>query len=189
MYTVGLDIDTRAYFTATTSVIAIPTGIKIFSWLGTLWSGSIILFTPYLFTLAFLFLFTFGGFTGLILANAPLDIPFHDSYFVVGHFHYVLSLGAVYTIFAAFYHWFIISFSINLSELLGRFNFITFFIASNLIFLPMQYTGIIAYPRRVSEYPISFLQLTNIESFGIKTLLIASMNALFLPFIYFLIAD
>ena len=95
MYVVGFDIDTRSYFTAATSVIAIPTGIKIFSWFGTLWTGSLTVTIPNIFTIGFLFLFSIGGFTGLVLSNAPLDIPFHDSYFVVGHFHYVLSLGAV----------------------------------------------------------------------------------------------
>jgi cytochrome c oxidase subunit 1 len=168
MYTVGLDVDSRAYFTAATMIIALPTGIKIFSWLATIYKGSGLnhLYTPFNFALAFIFLFTFGGVTGLVLANGSIDLALHDTYYVVAHFHYVLSLGAIYALFGAFYFWVGKITGYHYKEKYGLVHFWVFTIAINLIFLPMHGLGLSGMPRRIPDYPDLYLAINQFMTVG-----------------------
>jgi cytochrome c oxidase subunit 1 len=182
MYTVGLDVDTRAYFTAATMIIAVPTGIKIFSWIATLWGGSIDFKTPILFVFGFLFLFTVGGVTGVALSNSGINAVMHDTYYVVAHFHYVLSMGVVFAIFAGWYYWIGKMTGLQYPEVLGQIHFWLFFIGVNLTFFPMHFLGLAGMPRRIPDYPDAYAGWNIVASFGS---LISAISALFFFYIVY----
>ncbi|GGB19971.1 cytochrome c oxidase subunit 1 [Sphingomonas metalli] len=187
MFTTGLSVNTKMYFTAATMVIAVPTGIKIFSWIATMWGGSMRFPTPMVWAIGFIFMFTVGGVTGVVLANGGIDDYMQDTYYVVAHFHYVLSLGAVFSLFAGFYYWFPKMSGKMYNEFLGQLHFWVFFAGVNVMFFPMHFLGLQGMPRRYPDYPDAFAHWNHVATVGYM-IMAAGMAIFFVNLIWSLIA-
>ncbi|RYY47924.1 MAG: cytochrome c oxidase subunit I [Sphingomonadales bacterium] len=187
MFTTGLSVSVKMYFTAATMVIAVPTGVKIFSWIATMWGGSLSFKTPMVWSLGFIFMFTVGGVTGVVLANGGVDDYMQDTYYVVAHFHYVLSLGAVFSLFAGFYYWFPKMSGKMYSELLGQLHFWVFFIGVNVMFFPMHFLGLQGMPRRYPDYPDAYAHWNQVATIGYMIMAVG-MVIFFVNVIWSLIA-
>jgi cytochrome c oxidase subunit 1 len=187
MFTIGMDVNTKMYFTAATMIIAVPTGVKIFSWIATMWGGSISFETPMLWAIGFIFLFTVGGVTGVVLANGGVDNYMHDTYYVVAHLHHVLSLGAAFAIFAGWYYWFGKMTGKMYNEFLGKLHFFVMFVGVNLIFFPQHFLGLDGMPRRIPDYSPAFAEWNQLSTLG-YTITIAGMGIFFVNMIWSLAA-
>ena len=187
MFATGLSVNTKMYFTAATMIIAVPTGIKIFSWIATMWGGSMSFKTPMVWAIGFIFMFTVGGVTGVVLANGGIDDYMHDTYYVVAHFHYVLSLGAVFALFAGFYYWFPKMSGKMYNEFLGQLHFWVFFVGVNLLFFPMHFLGLQGMPRRYPDYPDAYATWNAVATHGYE-IMAAGMVIFFVNLVWSLVA-
>ena len=182
MYTVGLSLNTQRYFVFATMVIAVPTGVKIFSWIATMWGGSLTFRTPMVWAIGFIFLFTVGGVTGVVLANAGVDRALHETYYVVAHFHYTMSLGATFAVFAGFYYWFPKFTGYMYSEFLGKLHFWLLFVGVNLVFFPQHFLGLAGMPRRYIDYPDVYAHWNYVSSVGAEITAVSLIVFLYMVF-------